>query len=276
MRTPFHTPRRCPTGGARLSLYADVLRLLTPFQWKALQIAVVLAIGVYTYRKKMLNVAGAATAAAMGITIVLATNIWWLALLFALLAMGSAATRFRFADKQSRHVAEKAGGRRSTKNVLANGLPAALLAVLAPLLDGPLGATPVAVAYASAVAVAASDTLASEFGSLADRVYMITTFRRVPAGTDGGFSAVGQFAALGGGFILAVLAAFFLGFLARDMRISWLALGIPTLCGFVGCQVDSLLGATLEGEGLLTKEEVNGLSIAVGGILGLLLAVLWL
>lgn len=257
----------------------DLLQFFTPTQWKALQIAIVAFIGVYTYRKKMLNAAGAFTAVAMGATIVLATNLRWLVLLFALLTLGSAATRFGYEKKKARKVAEKAGGRRSTKNVLANGLPAMLIALLYPLLAPALGSTVVAVTYVSAIAVAASDTLASEFGSLSNRVYMITTLRRVPAGTDGGFSLVGQVAALGGALVLALLGWFFLGsglLGIKELDLRPLTLVIPTLCGFVGCQIDSVLGATLEGEGLLTKEEVNGLSIAMGGLLGLLLAVLWL
>ncbi|HLE96358.1 MAG TPA: DUF92 domain-containing protein [Candidatus Thermoplasmatota archaeon] len=262
--------------------FSDLIAFFSPRAWKTLQLALVVAIGVYTYRRRMLNAAGAFTAVACGAAIVLATSIVWLVLLFALLAIGSAATRFHYSEKEARKVAEKAGGRRRTRNVLANGLPATIVAILVPFLSGSLGYTPLAVAYVSAVAVAASDTLASEFGSLAKRVYLITTLRRVPAGTDGGFSAVGQAAAVAGALALAVLGWLFLGYIPEVfglvpwMEVRPLTLLIPTLAGFFGCQVDSVLGATLEGEGLLTKEEVNGLSIAAGAILGLLLAVLWL
>ena len=51
-------------------------------------------------------------------------------------------------------------------------------------------------------------------------------------------------------------------------------LGIPVAMGFLGCQVNSVLGATLEGEGLFTKEETNLVSIAVGGVGGFALALL--
>ena len=40
--------------------------------------------------------------------------------------------------------------------------------------------------------------------------------------------------------------------------------------GFLGCQIDSVLGAVLENRGLLTKGSVNALSIIAG------VALMWL
>ena len=243
---------------------------------KVAQVLAVALIGVYTYRKDMLNATGAFTAFAMGALIVLFTNFLWLLLLFALLGLGSAATRFRFKEKKANKVSEKQGGRRSTRNVVANGLPAAVLAVFAPLIADTWGPNVAAVAYVSAIAVAAADTFASEFGSLAKRVYLITTFRAVPAGVDGGVSFPGQVAALAGGLAISLLGALFLGVLTPgELRMAvtpWTVL-LPVAMGFLGCQVDSVLGATLEGEGLFTKEETNLLSITAGAALGLALAI---
>lgn len=253
----------------------DVAAFLTPF--KLAQVLAVALIGVYTYRKDMLNATGAFTAFAMGALIVLFTSLWWLLLLFALLGLGSAATRWKFKEKQSRKVSEKQGGRRSTRNVIANGAAPAILAVAAPLIADTWGPNVAAVAYVSAIAVAAADTFASEFGSLARKVYLITTWREVPAGVDGGVSLPGQVAALAGGLAISLLGVLFLGVLTTDhLRMSlnaWTIL-LPVAMGFFGCQVDSVLGATLEGGGLFTKEETNLLSITAGGILGLVLAIL--
>lgn len=254
---------------------------LTPV--KIAQVLAVAAIGVYTYRKEMLNATGAFTAFAMGALIVLFTNFWWLLLLFALLGLGSAATRFRFAEKQAKKVSEKSGGRRSTRNVIANGATPAVLAVAAPVVASTWSPDVAGVAYVCAIAVAASDTFASEFGSLAKKVYLITTFREVPAGVDGGVSMPGTVAALAGAIILSLLGALFLGVvspllpmgsLVPAMSITPWTIALPALMGFLGCQVDSILGATLEGEGLFTKEETNLLAITVGAVLGLVLAVL--
>lgn len=246
---------------------------------KIAQVVLVAAIGVYTYRKDMLNAAGAFTAFVMGALIVLFTNFLWLLLLFALLGLGSAATRFRFKEKQRAKVSEKAGGRRSTRNVVANGLAPAILAVFAPLIATTWGPDVATVAYVSAIAVAAADTFASEFGSLAKNVYLITTFRKVPAGVDGGVSLPGTIAALAGGIVMSLLGAALLGWFGLGdirMTVTPLSLALPAAMGFLGCQVDSILGATLEGEGLFTKEETNLVSIAVGGALGFTLALLLL
>lgn len=244
---------------------------------KIAQILAVGVIGVYTYRKDMLNAAGAFTATLMGALIVLFTNFLWLLLLFMLLGLGSAVTRFRFAEKQAKKVSEKSGGRRSTRNVIGNGLAPTVLAVAAPFIAASSwGANAAAVAYVSSIAVAAADTFASEFGSLAKNVRMITTLKRVPAGVDGGVSLVGQVAALGGALVISLLGALFLGVLTPgELQLDvtpWTIL-IPTLMGFLGCQVDSVLGATLEGDGLFTKEETNLFSIIAGAALGLTLAV---
>lgn len=251
----------------------DVASFLTPI--KLLQVLAVAAIGVYTYRKDMLNAAGAFTAFTMGALIVLFTNFWWLLLLFALLGLGSAATRFKYAEKERAKVSEKAGGRRSTRNVVANGATPAVIAVAAPFLLQVFSPNVAAVAYVSAIAVAASDTLASEFGSLAKRVYMITTLKQVPAGVDGGVSFPGQMAALAGGAIISVLGWLFLGVATQGelhMSLNAYTLLIPAVCGFLGCQIDSVLGATVEGYGLFTKEETNLVSITVGAIVGLVIA----
>jgi uncharacterized protein (TIGR00297 family) len=252
----------------------DVATFLTPA--KLLQVLAVAAVGVYTYRKDMLNAAGAFTAFTMGALIVLFTNLFWLLLLFALLGLGSAATRFRYAEKESAKVSEKAGGRRSTRNVIANGATPAVLAVAAPFLGVIFSPNVAAIAYVSAIAVAASDTLASEFGSLAKRVYLITTLKPVPAGVDGGVSFPGQMAALAGAALISALGAIFLGLLTPGelrMSVNGFTLLIPVLCGFVGCQIDSVLGATLEGDGLFTKEETNLVSISAGAVLALVISV---
>lgn len=258
-----------------------MVELFTPT--KAAYVLAVALIGVYTYRKDMLNAAGAFAAFVVGSLIVLFTHFLWLVLLFALLGLGSAATRWRFSEKQSKKVSEKGGGRRSTRNVIANGATPVALAVAAPFIAASSWGPDVAcVAYVSAIAVAAADTFASEFGSLAKRVRLITTFKVVPAGVDGGVSWQGQLAALGGALVISLMGALFLGLVPSwlgstsvpIMSVSWVTILVPTAMGFFGCQVDSVLGATLEGGGLFTKEETNLLSISAGAVLGLALMVL--
>ncbi len=249
-----------------------------PVTWILLQIAVVGAFSIYTYRDGMLTGAGSTTAFIMGAVIVLSTNLLWLLLLFTLLALASLTTKFGWEEKQERSLAEKKGGRRGPRNVLANGLPSAAMAVLAPFTLGG-SASPAAIAFACGVAVSAADTVASEIGSLSDEVVLLTTLKPVPPGTDGGVSAKGQLAALGGAAVTAAAAVVFLGILeplvlgVGTFPLAWGAVLIVVAMGFLGCQVDSLLGATLEVGDLVTKQEVNLVSIAVGTVLGFILAI---
>lgn len=96
-------------------------------------------------------------------------------------------------------------------------------------------------------ACCAADTWASELGVLSQGgPRLITTFRRVPPGTNGGVSLLGTAAsALGGAFIgvlyyvATALAASF-----ADAQPQVIALG--TAAGLFGSAIDSLLGATLQ------------------------------
>ena len=121
--------------------------------------------------------------------------------------------------------------------------------------------------FAAAVAVATSDTWASEFGCLDDRVRMITTLRRCEPGLNGGVSPRGQAAAFGGAALIAGLSfAVAVATAEGEMPFSGIEPIVVLLAGFLGCQMDSLLGAVLENRGLMTKGTVNAASILCGSL----------
>lgn len=250
--------------------------LLSSSLWKAIQVAAVAAVAVFSYRRDALNATGAFVAFVMGAIIVAVTNMAWLLVLFSLLVFGTLATRVGFAEKEARKVAEKDKGRRRSRNVVANGLTPTILAAASPLVAAYAGHEAAAVTFVAAVAVATSDTVASEIGSLAKRVILITNLRPVPPGTDGGVSTRGQIAAAAGAAATAGMGYVLLGIVTGETSLSPLVLLIPAFCGFLGCQIDSVLGATLETKGLVTKEEVNLLSITAGAGVALGLAVVLL
>jgi uncharacterized membrane protein len=98
---------------------------------------------------------------------------------------------------------------------------------------------------------------------------MITTFKRCEAGLNGGFSPSGQKAALAGSALIGLLA-FPAWYLTTDALVieDGLMLSVAVLViGWLGCQMDSLLGAVLENRGFLTKGGVNGISITFGFML---------
>ena len=95
---------------------------------------------------------------------------------------------------------------------------------------------------------------------------MITTLKPCEAGLNGGFSSTGQKAALLGSALIGILA-FLAWYLTNlDSNISdgiYLSL-LTCAIGWIGCQVDSLLGALFENRGYLTKGGVNTLAITSG------------
>lgn len=242
-----------------------------------LEVAAVGLLAALSLRKGVLTAGGALSAFAIGAAIVLSTNVLWLLLLLILLGLAAKLTDYGFEEKKERSVAEKRGGRRGPRNVLANGAAPTIAAVAAPALTGFLGSpAPAALAYASGVAVSAADTAASEVGSLADDVVLVTTWQPVPPGTDGGVSREGQIAALGAALTTGLGAALLLGVAPSLVpgSTAWLPptplnVLVVTAAGFAGCQVDSLLGATLEVGRLVSKQEVNMAAIAFGTIAGL-------
>ena len=94
-------------------------------------------------------------------------------------------------------------------------------------------------------AAAAGDTFSSELGVLnEDWPLSITTFRKVPPGTNGGVSVLGTIAAVLGGLVIGIAAA-----LAMPCDGFWTrltAVVLCTTCGLVGSLVDSVLGATMQ------------------------------
>jgi uncharacterized protein (TIGR00297 family) len=151
-------------------------------------------------------------------------------------ASSVALTRFRGSVKAARteRVVAKAGPRDAIQ-VLANGSVFALAAALwlATAWEGwrALGA--------AALAAAASDTWATEIGTLSGREpRFMLTWRPVPAGTSGGVSGPGVVAAiLGAAFVALVTVA-----------VGWpRAASLSALVGgLAGSTVDSLLGATVQ------------------------------
>lgn len=91
-----------------------------------------------------------------------------------------------------------------------------------------------------------ADTLASELGILSKKApFLITTFRKVPAGCNGGVTMNGFFFSFVGGFLMG------LGQLIMDI-ISGLevqplkVLLFGSVSGLVGSILDSFLGATVQ------------------------------
>jgi uncharacterized protein (TIGR00297 family) len=156
------------------------------------------------------------------------------------------ATRFGYRRKQDLGLAERGDGRNAWQ-VLAN----LAVAALGSLAFGLTGNRVWLFAAAAALAEAATDTVASEIGQTRGQTaVLITTWKPVAAGTDGGITIAGTIAGIFGGVVVALVAA-------GSEMIPRAQLWIPAAAGLVGMLVDSVLGATLQRRGRMNNEAVN-------------------
>jgi len=231
----------------------------------------IMALG--SYYRKIFNLSGSLSAFVIGMIIGICGNVLWLLLLLVFLITSFGATKYKFEWKKSEGFQEGTKGERSWRNVFANGaIPTiiALVSFMAEWMDPGNTLFPKDIAsylFVSAIAVAASDTTASEIGIVDPRVYLITTFERVKRGVDGGVSMTGQLAAFVAAAYTSVVAYLIFSLLDHSLLAGPETIFIPMLCGFLGCQIDSVIGATWEKRKIVGKLGNNFLSIAAGTLI---------
>ena len=217
-------------------------------------VAVNLPVSYLGYRARTVNVSGWIGGAAIGVVIYACLG-WtaWL-FLFATFLIASITSRLGLKRKLLLGIAEERGGRRGAGNAIANcgvAAAAALVAVTTPFREAAL------LAFVAALTAGGSDTVASEIGkAFGKATFLITTFRRAPAGTPGAMSMEGTAA----GLLSAVALAAF----AVPLGLVPAAAVVPVaIAATVGALVESALGATLEGPGILNNDMLNFLNTAV-------------
>jgi len=205
-------------------------------------------IAILAHRHEALTRSGALGAILVG-TITFGFAGWtWGLVLFAFFAVSSALSRYRQADKKE--LADKflKGSQRDIGQVLANGSLAAFIALL--YFSYPSSA--LLVAFLGAMATVNADTWATEIGVLSPvPPRLITTGRRVPAGTSGGLTVLGTAASTLGALFIALLAYTLLSVEAlfsvgSSLRLWWI-IPVALISGLLGSLFDSLLGATVQG-----------------------------
>jgi len=221
----------------------------------AILATVALALGATLARA--LTPAAGVVASVFGSIIVVFAGYAFLALLILFVVASVLATRYRFEEKQQRNVQEGVHGERGISNVVAHIVIPTGLALAAGWNPPVLPLPTVAVLYAAALAFGASDTFGSEFGVLAGHARSILTARPVPPGTNGGVSATGTLWA-GIGAVTTGLVGYALYLLfGTATPPGAVIVGVAAAAGFLGCQIDSVLGETLENRGFLTKHSTN-------------------
>jgi len=225
--------------------------------------AVNLALAVLAFLLKMVTPSGAICGFLLGVAVYLGWGYKSFMLMLTFFAIGSVATRFGYARKAARGVAEKRGGARSWREAVANSLAGAFFSLLV-IATHHQGAF--LMALIAAFAEATGDTISSEIGQyVSDRAYLITTFKPVPAGENGGITVGGSIAgALASALIVAL--AFAMGLCGKG------GAAIALVAAVAGNLLDSVLGATLERRGLVTNGIVNFAGTSFAGALALAIA----
>ncbi|SFR52479.1 DUF92 domain-containing protein [Halogeometricum limi] len=224
-------------------------------------LALTVALGYVSYALKTASVAGMLSGVLLSLLVIIFGGFGWFAVLMSFFAIGALSTKFKYDDKLNRGVAEENEGARGTSNVLGNAA-VAVVSVVGFAASGwfSVDAVVFQYAFAGSMAAALSDTLSSEIGGLYDNPRLITTFRRVEPGTDGGVTWQGELAGLVGAGIVAVIAMLLLSDVTTPLGGVVVFFG-----GLAGMTADSLLGATIEGD-RIGNEAVNFTATLVGAV----------
>ncbi|MFC4447863.1 DUF92 domain-containing protein [Halorussus aquaticus] len=252
-----------------LWLFADLTVVVT-VDGIAVAIAVTALFGYVSWALDAASIPGMMTGALLAMLTIVLGGYGWFAVLIAFFGIGSLSTKFRYEEKAARGVAEDNEGARGSGNVLGNAA-VALVAVLAYAAHDKFAVSGdvFLFAFAGSIATAMSDTLSSEIGGVFDDPRLITTLERVEPGTDGGVTWQGELAGIAGAAVVAGIAALLFE------SVGTTGAAVITVAGAGGMTIDSLLGATMEGD-RLGNQSVNFLATLTGALVGAGLAVVFL
>jgi uncharacterized protein (TIGR00297 family) len=184
------------------------------------------------------------------------------------LILGSLVTKVRFAQKEKLGIAEGRGGRRGPENVWGSAATALVCALCSAQGEGFLGLSSelFVLGYVASLATKMADTSASEIGKAYGKTtFLITTLERVPPGTEGAVSAEGTLASVAGGLLLS-LYGWSIGLISTKM------IPISVAAAFIATNIESVLGATLQGKKNLewiTNEVINFINTLIGAVLAI-------
>lgn len=259
--------------------------VISPTRW-LVSCLIPLLVAVRGYRKQSLSLSGAIFGYTFGFIFTL-SNYSFLVCLMVFFLSASRATKVRGHIKKKLEVDFKEGGQRTWIQALCNAGMAVQLALLY-LLDVGASERPIdfvrdyraswlTTGVLAVFAACNGDTWASELGTVFSNSepYLVTNFKRVPKGTNGGISVMGS--------LFSVLAGLAVG-LGQYLTIyyfsetllwqyappQWPIILFGGLSGLIGSFIDSILGATLQYSGVnKAGQVVNHSSLAVKHVSGI-------
>jgi uncharacterized protein (TIGR00297 family) len=151
--------------------------------------------------------------------------------------------------------------KRSYKNLLGNCLAGCIFILFGQIIPA-----------ITSICASFSDTISSEIGILSKRKpRLITNFKKVEAGTDGGVSALGIISAAIVG-ALTIIYFLIIPKLAGSIFIyKFTEILIIGCIGFIGSIIDSYIGATIEQKGYSNNYQTNFLASFLSGTIAFIL-----
>ncbi|MFW3145390.1 MAG: DUF92 domain-containing protein [Thermoplasmatota archaeon] len=228
-----------------------------------------LLLGIFAYFKRVLDIKASLLAAAIGFLVIGYSDFFWFILLLLFLVVSYFVTIWKYNKKSEKGTSEGMAGERGIKNVIANGAIPFVIVLFSEPLDNLSEGLP-GFLFIVAIAIATSDTFASEIGIIAQKPRLITNIgRTVEPGVDGGISMIGNIAAFFGALLIGVFGYLLItDYLTtigpHGLEANILVIVLATVIGWLGCQLDSVLGATVQTRGWVTNNMVNFITIAIG------------
>ncbi|CAG8534743.1 7445_t:CDS:10, partial [Diversispora eburnea] len=205
--------------------------------------------------KKSLSISGAISAFLLGFGTLI--NEWSVfpVIMLVFYFTSSKLTKYKAERKKQLEEDHLEGGQRTATQVICNALTGTVIALihqyhyggnLRCLIDD-RGSRMLLYMCLGHYSTCNGDTWASELGILnTSWPILITSFKKVPPGTNGGISELGLFASIMGGFIIGISAVISI-FLSCGSCNFWLEIiSISSLAGLLGSLIDSFLGATIQ------------------------------
>uniref|UniRef100_A0A9J8CGW6 Transmembrane protein 19 n=1 Tax=Cyprinus carpio carpio TaxID=630221 RepID=A0A9J8CGW6_CYPCA len=253
------------------STYYGTLQPVSPWRW-LFSVLIPLFITFRAFKRRNLDHGGAIGAMLVGFVLSMA-NMSFFGALLTFFVTSSKLTKWKGDIKKqtdSDYKEEKScedhsqGGQRNWLQVFCNGGVPTELALLYMIEAGP-GEIPVdfgkqysaswmCLSLLGALACSTGDTWASEVGPVLSRrkPRLITTWKDVPAGTNGGVTPVGLVASVLGGGTVGTAYYFMQLLLVKDLNFTvpqWPLILYGAIAGLFGSLLDSFLGATMQYSG---------------------------
>jgi len=229
--------------------------------WLAVLITV--AFAALAYLVRAVDLSGAAVGFILTFILFACAGPGGFAAVATVFALAWASTRVGYRRKQDLGTAEKKSGRKASQ--IAANLAVAAVGAIAGM--SPKWRLFGLVAAAAALAEAAADTVSSEIGQSTNApVYLITNWKLVMPGTDGGISLVGSLAGIAGAALVCIVCN-----LAHLLNREQAAIALAA--GVLGMFADSYLGALLERRQVVGNDTVNFLSTLSAAVAATVLVV---